>query len=84
MTRADATSYGLDLVREDAHTNDVPFSLDQLVSYLLTQTNVIGAIEKGDDTVETATRWLEEQLRELFLSTRATFPFAGPILCFRK
>jgi SAM-dependent methyltransferase len=84
VTRADATSYGLDLVREDTYTNDVSFSLDQLVSYLLTQTNVIDAIEKGDDNVKAVTRWLEEELRELFLSPRATFPFAGPILYFRK
>ena len=84
VTRADATSHGLDLAREDTYTNDVSFSLDQLVSYLLTQTNVIDAIEKGDDNIGTATRWLEEELAKLFLQPRATFPFAGPILYFRK
>ena len=84
VSKADASSYGLNLMREDTYSNDVSFSLDQLVNYLLSQTNVIGAIERGDDDVETATLWLEEELRELFLSTRATFPFAGPILYFRK
>lgn len=82
-TRFGAEESGKDgfsfLARED-YENLVTFILDSLVNYLLTQSNIIAAVEGGNESVGDVSDWLTENIRPLFGNrTEATFLFRGPI-----
>lgn len=48
-----------------------------LVDYLLTQTNVIAAVEEGVESVESIAGWIHASVKSLFSDTQASFPFGG-------
>lgn len=60
--------------------NSWSFSVESLVDYLVTQSNVIAAVEYGDENIEDVRRWLTENIGSLFADLKeATFLFQGPI-----
>jgi SAM-dependent methyltransferase len=70
---------GFRVLRGDEYENEVEFTLEELVSYLLTQTNVIAAVEEGDQSVEDVKEWLRRELQSYFASGPLTVRFGGPI-----
>ena len=71
----DAVDAGLTFIKEDRYENEVSFSPEELVAYLVTQTNVVAAVEQGLESYESAKQWLLEQVRPYFTAARATFIF---------
>jgi ubiquinone/menaquinone biosynthesis C-methylase UbiE len=53
------------------------FGVDQLISYLNTQSNVLEALRTGAETRESIRRWMEAGLLPLFEGTTGTFEFRG-------
>ena len=84
LTEADAERCGFVFANKENYTNDVSFSLDDLVDYLVTQTNVIAAIENGDETVEDVSNWLRSSVAPFFKDERGTFQFGGHIWYLQK
>ena len=57
----------------------------QLVEYLLTQTNVIAAIERGESTHDQTRAYLAAEISPYFPSPGSqAFDFGGPITYLRK
>jgi SAM-dependent methyltransferase len=79
LTDADAEGFGFHFAKREEFKNDIPFTIDQLVAYLMTQSNVIAALEGGKETLESVQAWLADSLRPLFSRPTRTFLFGGDI-----
>jgi len=80
LTEDDARRAGFRDAGSEAFANDMVFTPEQLVGYLLTQSNTIAAVEQGGQRVEDVGEWLLNGARPFFGSKdRATFPFGGSI-----
>ena len=76
----DAERAGFRFVEREWCTNDVPWDANELVDYLLTQTNVSAVVEDGASTLEEVKRYLVREVGQFFPATgRGTFEFGGPI-----
>ena len=53
------------------------YSLDNLIAYLFTQTNITAAIQEGRETDKSVTAYLKDSLGPLFVSEQGTFEFGG-------
>jgi ubiquinone/menaquinone biosynthesis C-methylase UbiE len=79
-----ATEHGFRLVKQERFDNEVPFAVDGLVGYLLTQSNIIAAVEQGRESLAEARAWLTREVEPLFPDTRATFVFDGAVWILRR
>lgn len=67
------------LKHEEFNENALEFSLEELVDYLLTISNVIAKIENGAESVETVSEWLTKSMKPFFDEPRKKFAFINPI-----
>jgi SAM-dependent methyltransferase len=80
FTTGDTEGYGFLLLGEECYTHTVSFSLERLVAYLVTQSNVIAAVEGGKEEIEEARAWLTEGIRPIFGGTKEKeFLFNAPV-----
>lgn len=76
---------GFQLLGQDKYTNTVVFDRTQLIDYLLTQTNVIAAIQRGDWTLGEIRTYLTVEVSPYVMSAEPeAFDFGGPITYLRK
>lgn len=75
LTKEVARQSGFALIKEDRYENEISFTPEELVAYLTTQTNVVAAVERGHDSLESANHWLLDEVRPFFSNPRATFVF---------
>lgn len=75
FTKAEAIQSGFALITEDSYENEISFTPEELVAYLTTQTNVVAALDRGDDSLESVRQWLLDQVRPFFTNAHATFVF---------
>ena len=76
---------GFQLVNQEKYTNVVFFDCGQLIDYLLTQTNVIAAIERGESTLDDIGTYLTTDVSSFFTSSKKqAFDFGGPISYLRR
>jgi ubiquinone/menaquinone biosynthesis C-methylase UbiE len=80
----EALEYGLKAVRIDEFVHEVEFTTDELVRYLLTQTNVIAAVEAGNGNLQSAAEWLSNSVRPHFAGTKEIFLFKCQMQFFRR
>ncbi|HEY7770692.1 class I SAM-dependent methyltransferase [Longimicrobium sp.] len=69
------------------YRNDVVFSRDALLDYLVTQSNVIAAVEGGGggEDIASARRWIADTTSPFFPPAgEAAFSFTGPIAILRR
>ncbi len=80
-----ASQAGFQLVTNETYTNVVLFKREQLVDYLLTHTNIIAAIERGNWTLDEVRAYLSTEVSPYFPSQEPrAFDFGGPIILLRK
>ena len=79
LTEDECRKHGLRLVERERYTNEVSFSAEELTSYLMTQSNVVVAIESGAQSLDSARTWLTSSLAQMFRRPRGTFLFGGVI-----
>ena len=85
MTPEVARRYGFQFAREDGYQNNVQFTVEELAAYLVTQSNVIAAIEKGNEkSMDDVYRWIITETRSLFKRERPAFVFSGYIWYLQK
>jgi hypothetical protein len=84
LTQAELLEFGLRSIEKEMYTNEVTFSLQELASYLMTQTNVSAVVEQGTERPENLYTWLLDELAPLFLTPRCTFLFGGTIEYIQK
>jgi SAM-dependent methyltransferase len=70
---------------EESYRCTVTFSPDRLVDYLVSQSNVIAAVEGGHQVIEEVRAWLTNRVSSFFGGDEErTFLFGGPIWYFVK
>ena len=80
FTAENAEAYGFRLIREEWHTHIVSFTPERLVDYLVTQSNVIAAVEGGKEEIEEARTGLLQGVRPIFGNAKEKeFSFNAPI-----
>jgi len=79
-----ANDFGFSSFHIERFQNEVRFTADELSAYLTTQSNVIAAVEQGNETIEDVYLWLISQTKPFFSSIRATFIFGGSIWYLQK
>jgi ubiquinone/menaquinone biosynthesis C-methylase UbiE len=84
MRREFAQQYGFTFAHEEEYQNEVQFTTEELSAYLITQSNVIAATEKGNEKVEDVYRWITRQTKPFFRTERAAFIFGGYIWYLQK
>ncbi len=84
LTDTDAAAYGFEPSGSDQFVHEVEFTPDQLVSYLLTQTNVISAVEVGREDLQSVARWLLNSIQPLFARNVESFLFSCRIQFFKR
>jgi ubiquinone/menaquinone biosynthesis C-methylase UbiE len=84
MSSRRARKHGFRFAQEEEYQNEVPFTVEELAAYLVTQSNVIAATEQGQERVEDVFQWIVEQARPLFKSERSSFAFSGYIWYLQK
>ncbi len=84
LTPEEATDAGFEFIAEDRYENEVSFMPEELVAYLVTQTNVTAAVKQGRESLESASQWILKQVRPFFASEKATFVFVSRAWYLRK
>lgn len=84
LTEDEAWRHGLRLASTERYTNIVAFTSQELVAYLLTQSNVIAAVEEGQEQVDEVSAWLASAVEPLFRTPRGTFHFGGGITYLQR
>jgi SAM-dependent methyltransferase len=80
-----AARQGFAFLGQEHYENTVAFSPATLVDYLVTQSNVIAAVEGDRESIAEVRRWLEDGTTPLFgARTEAHFLFHGPIWYLQK
>jgi ubiquinone/menaquinone biosynthesis C-methylase UbiE len=71
--------HGFELRANERFTHEEKMTADQLTAYLLTQTNVIAAVEDGSIPIEAAARWIHDGIAPFFDGQPRTMKFSGSI-----
>lgn len=74
-----------DVVGKDDFVNELPLTQEQLLAYIVSQSNVIAAVEQGHEKIEDVISWLTESTDKFFKeNNQPIFLFDGKIWYFRK
>lgn len=69
----------------ETYDHQVPFTADELVAYLLTQSNLQTVIQRGDRTEYELRTWLKTEVAPFFTDEKpGTFLFDGFVSCHRQ
>jgi len=78
-----AEAAGFSLAGNESFTHLETMTVQQLTSYLLTQTNVIAAVESGTMPLAEAARWISDGAAPYFRDQSGTMKFGGTICYLR-
>jgi SAM-dependent methyltransferase len=84
VTRESVKPLGFDLIAEEPFENPTLMTRKQLVDYLLTQTNVIAAVENGSMEIKEAAKWIDDGIIPFFASELRTMRFSGRVWMMKK
>ncbi|RYZ83681.1 MAG: SAM-dependent methyltransferase, partial [Proteobacteria bacterium] len=79
VTDMEVHPYGLRFLQDQKYENEVVFTVEELASYLVTQSNVIVAVEQGKEKAEAVYDWIVQQATSFFSTAKGTFLFGGYI-----
>ncbi len=79
LTQSECEGFGFDFHQED-YTNELTWSRDVYIEFMLTQSNVIVAVDMGDETLSVAREWMHKTLTPILPGDETgRFLFAGYI-----
>ncbi|HWF14355.1 MAG TPA: class I SAM-dependent methyltransferase, partial [Candidatus Acidoferrales bacterium] len=84
LAEMNASEYGIARYGFEEFTHEIEFSSEQLVNYLVTQTNVISAVEAGSEDLQSVANWLFDSIRPMFSGAKETFSFLCQIQFFKR
>lgn len=85
LTDEETRPHGFRLLAHEELRNAETLTAEALVDYLLTQTNVIAAVEGAGREVAEVRGWMDAGLRPVFGGERAKeFPFVAPVWVLRR
>jgi SAM-dependent methyltransferase len=77
------TPHGFELSGQEIFEHPEPMTAEQLTAYLLTQTNVIAAVENGATPLPEAEAWIREGVTPFFTNQLGTMKFAAALWYLR-
>ncbi|MEI7766282.1 MAG: methyltransferase domain-containing protein [Phycisphaerae bacterium] len=84
LTEAALGLHGFGGLLEERFAHTVALTPDNLVDYLLTQSNTIAAVEQGQESIENVRHWLLREVTPMFPNGCGTFDFAGVVHASRR
>jgi ubiquinone/menaquinone biosynthesis C-methylase UbiE len=85
VTPALANAHGFAIRGEEEFANDIGMSIERFTDYQLSTTNIIAAVEREDDTYDTAAQWIRASIADFFAGeANRTFLFLGKLWCLEK
>jgi SAM-dependent methyltransferase len=79
LTLSECDSHGFHITRDEPYTNDIVFSLDEYIGFIMTQSNISVAIDTGKEDAAGVKMWLHNTLGPLFPEKKGRFIFRGHI-----
>ncbi len=79
LTRSECELHGFHIVNEEPYTNDIVFSLTEYIDFIMTQSNVIVAVDTGKEDAAGVKKWMHATLDPLFPAKKGSFIFRGHI-----
>lgn len=79
LSPSEYDSYGFHIINDEPYSNDIVFSLAEYIDFIMTQSNVIVAIDTGKEDVTDVKMWMHTTLGALFSEEKGTFIFRGHI-----
>jgi len=76
--------FGFTFHSTEKFTHDEKMQAEQLTRYLLTQTNVIAAVEGGTVPLDSAASWIQDEIEPFFNNKVRTMKFGGSISFLRR
>lgn len=84
LTQSECAGYGFAFSQE-AYTNELTWSREAYIEFMLTQSNVIVAVDMGDEALSEARAWMHATLKPIVPDDeKATFLFRGYIWYMQK
>ena len=79
LTPSECEGYGFHFSQEE-YTNELSWSREAYIEYMLTQSNIIGAVDMGDEFLSVAREWMHATLTPIVPDgKKGTFLFGGYI-----
>jgi SAM-dependent methyltransferase len=78
LTRLECEGYGFHFNQEE-YANELAWSRDEYIEFMLTQSNVIVAVDMGNETLSEARKWMHTTLASIIPEGKGTFLFGGYI-----
>ncbi len=78
-----AREHGFGFLGRETFRHEIPYSPEQLAANLATHSNVIVAVEEGNQSVDEITAWIVESVRPLFSKPTEDIVFVGEIWYLR-
>lgn len=82
VTTLEAERHGFHLDREE-YSNALSMSREQYVEFMLTQSNIISAVDMGSESLSAAREWMNQTLVPMFPEEKATLCFSGYVWYLR-
>lgn len=79
LTLSECDSHGFHIANDEPYTNEIGFSLDEYIDFIMTQSNVIVAVDTGKEDAAGVKMWLRNTLAPGFPEKKGTFIFRGYI-----
>jgi SAM-dependent methyltransferase len=84
FTPSEADAYGFRLVHSEDYTNELQWPLDQYVEFMLTQSNIIAAVDMGGQPLAEARDWMYSTLSARMSEPSTTFVFGGYVWTIQR
>jgi SAM-dependent methyltransferase len=84
ITAGEAARHGFEAAAHRDFASSVSFTAGQYAAFLMTESNVIAAIEYGDDAEERVRAWLESELIPLFGARPRPIAFSGYVQALHR
>jgi SAM-dependent methyltransferase len=76
---AECHTYGLHFAHDETYSNDIRYSQEQCIAYLMTQSNISVVLTQRRDTEANIRAWLTRSLTPFFVSAPRTLMYGGYI-----
>ena len=84
FTDEDAQRAGFEFLARETYENTWSFNLADFVAYLMSQSNAVATVTRGEDSAETLKLRLTKELELFFANREVIFSFAGFIWILQK
>jgi hypothetical protein len=79
-----ANSHGFEVKGHEPFSHEEVMTAEQFTQFLLTQSNIIAAVENGSTPLQVAAEWIAEGIAPCFGAERRTMRFGGTIWYLQK